>query len=96
MNGSLKSLVKFIRENDGVDDKRRLCRMVFEKFSLTKDRSVFYCAEFAIRFSSANSSSFSNTVLSLSNLKKEFHNLKLKTLWAIIRKFSRAIIPRPM
>jgi hypothetical protein len=70
MNGPLKSLVKFIRENDGVNDKRRLCRMVFEKFSLTKDRSVFYCAEFAIRFSSANSSSFSNTVLSLSNLKK--------------------------
>jgi len=70
MNGSLKSLVKFIRENDGINDKRRLCRMVFEKFSLTKDRSVFYCAEFAIRFSSANSSSFSNTVLSLSNLKK--------------------------
>jgi hypothetical protein len=70
MSGSLKSLVKFIRENDGINDKRRLCRMVFENFSLTKDRSVFYCAEFAIRFSSANSSSFSNTVLSLSNLKK--------------------------
>jgi hypothetical protein len=70
MSRSLKSLVKFIRENDGINDKRRLCRMIFEKFALTKDRSVFYCAEFAIRFSSANSSSFSNTVLSLSNLKK--------------------------
>lgn len=70
MNGSLKSLVKFIRENDGINDKRRLCRKVFEKFALTKDRSVFYRVEFAIRFSSANSSSFSNTVLSLSNLKK--------------------------
>ncbi len=70
MSRSLKSLVKFIRENDGINDKRRLCRMVFEKFALTKDRSVFYCGDFAIRFSSANSSSFSNTVLSLSNLKK--------------------------
>jgi hypothetical protein len=70
MSHSLKSLVKFIRENDGINDKRRLCRLIFEKFALTKDRSVFYCAEFAIRFSSANSSSFSNTVLSLSNLKK--------------------------
>jgi hypothetical protein len=70
MNNSVQSLVNFIRDNDGINDKRRLCRMVSEKFALTKDRSVFYCAEFAIRFSSANSSSFSNTVLSLSNLKK--------------------------
>lgn len=70
MNGLLKSLVEFIHENDGINDTGRLCRLISEKFALTKDRSVFYCAEFAIRFSSANSSSFSNTVLSLSNLKK--------------------------
>jgi len=70
MNKSLQSLVKLIHENDGINDKRRLADIVSEKFSLTNDRSVFYCAEFAIRFSSAKSSSFSNTVLSLSNLKK--------------------------
>lgn len=70
MNGLLKSLVAFIREHDGINDKRRLCRLVAKKFALTKDRSVFYRVEFAIRFSSANSPSFSNTVLSLSNLKK--------------------------
>jgi hypothetical protein len=70
MSNSIQSLVDFIRENDGINDKRRLCSLVAEKFALTKDRSVFYCAKFAIRFSSANSSNFSNTVLSLSNLKK--------------------------
>ncbi len=70
MSSVLKSLVEFIREHDGINDKRRLCQLVSEKFALTKDRSVFYCDDFAIRFSSANGSSFSNTVLSLSNLKK--------------------------
>jgi hypothetical protein len=70
MNGALQSLVAFIRENNGINDKRRLCRLVSERFALTRDCSVFYCPQFAIRFSSANSSSFSNTVLSLSNLKK--------------------------
>ncbi|HEV2416709.1 MAG TPA: hypothetical protein VGX94_02795 [Terriglobia bacterium] len=70
MNGLLKSLGEFIREHDGINDKRRLCGLVADKFALTKDRSVFYRAEFAIRFSSANRPNFSNTVLSLSNLKK--------------------------
>jgi len=52
MNGSLKSLV-----NSSVKMMASMTKGdvpdVFEKFSLTKDRSVFYCAEFAIRFSSA-------------------------------------------
>ena len=70
MNNSLQLLVGFIAENDGINDKGRLSRLVAERFALTTDRSVFYCADFAIRFSSAAKPSFSNTVLSLSNLKK--------------------------
>lgn len=70
MNHNLKSLVDFIAEHDGINDKGRLSHLVADKFALTKDRKVFYCADFAIRFSSAAKASFSNTVLSLSNLKK--------------------------
>jgi len=70
MNDSLQRLVAFIAESDGINDKAQLSRLVIERFALTTDRSVFYCADFAIRFSSAAKPSFSNTVLSLSNLKK--------------------------
>jgi len=70
MNDSLQRLVAFIAESDGINDKAQLSRLVIERFDLTTDRSVFYCADFAIRFSSAAKPSFSNTVLSLSNLKK--------------------------
>jgi hypothetical protein len=69
-NITLKSFVDFVSKNDGINDKRKLCRMVVEKYGLTQDRSVFYCPDFAVRFSSSKSSSFGNTVLSLSNLKK--------------------------
>lgn len=44
--------------------------MVQSTFSLTKDRSVFYCRDFSVRFCTANNRSFSNTVLSLSALQK--------------------------
>ena len=70
MSNSLQLLATIIAENDGINDKGRLSRLVAERFALTTDHSVFYCADFAIRFSSAAQPSFSNTVLSLSNLKK--------------------------
>ena len=70
MNDSLQRFAAFIAENNGINDKTQLSRLVAEKFALTTDRSVFYCADFAVRFSSAAKPSFSNTVLSLSNLKK--------------------------
>ena len=43
---------------------------VFDAFALTKDRSVYYCAEFAVRFSSSAKKGASNTVASLSRLQK--------------------------
>lgn len=39
-------------------------------FGLAKDRTVYYCADYALRFSTANGIGFGNTVLSLSRLEK--------------------------
>jgi hypothetical protein len=70
MNDALQELLALIKANDGINDKSRLARIVFNTFGLTKDRSVYYCADFAIRFSSSANRNFGNTVLSLSNLRK--------------------------
>lgn len=64
------SIINFIKERDGVGNKSELIKEVQEKFCLTKDRSVYYSEDYAIRFSYSSSSSFSNTVISLSNLQK--------------------------
>jgi hypothetical protein len=70
MSNRIAELLAFIEKHDGINDKSKLCKLVADTFSLTKDRSVYYCEEFAIRYSSSNNQSFSNTVLSLSNLQK--------------------------
>ena len=70
MDSSLYRLVSFIERLDGKVNKARLQGLVQREFSLIKDRSVFYTDTFAIRFSSSKSTSFSNTVISLSNLQK--------------------------
>lgn len=70
MTNSLEALINVLHENEGRGDKSALAKLVAKKFSLTKDRSVYYCRDFAVRFSSSAQPSFSNTVLSLSNLMK--------------------------
>ena len=70
MNNQLQDFVRFVGERDGINDKGALSQAVVTRFGLTKDRSVFYCADFAVRFSASASVNFGNTVLSLSNLKK--------------------------
>lgn len=70
MNSAIDQLVTFLHGHNGINDKSRLSSLTLQRFSLTKDRSVFYCNEFAIRFSSSGSAAFGNTVLSLSNLQK--------------------------
>lgn len=70
MSNYLKPLLDFISSHDGINDKGNLAELITSKFSLTQDRSVYYCADFALRFSSSQSESFGNTVLSLSNLQK--------------------------
>jgi len=65
--------VAFIKSHDGIGNKAELASMVAEKFMLVKDRTVYYCDSFAVRFSFSSNDSFSNTVLSLSKLQKFDH-----------------------
>lgn len=66
----LSELVSFVEANGQLNDKAILSAAVTKHFDLVKDRSVFACSDFAIRFSTASTANFSNTVLSLSNLQK--------------------------
>ena len=70
MKQLINELISFIFEQNGINDKAELTAMVIKKFNLIRDRSVYYNDVFAIRFSQAMSSSFSNTILSLSALQK--------------------------
>lgn len=63
-------LVTFVSSRNDVTDKSSLSFAVQQAFSLIKERSVFYCEWFAIRFCTATSRNFSNTVLALSALHK--------------------------
>lgn len=66
----VQSLVDYISRLDGIADKMKLASNVQKTFSLTRDKSVFYCEDFAIRFCKSKNRFFSNTVLSLSALQK--------------------------
>jgi len=70
MNDAVNSFLALVRENEGINDKAKLAKLVCTAHNLTKDRSVYYCEDFAIRFSASASRNFGNTVLSLSNLRK--------------------------
>lgn len=67
---AIQELVDVIQSNDGIADKSKLATLVKEQFDLTKDRSVYYCDDFAIRFSKSERKRMGNTVLSLSALQK--------------------------
>ena len=70
MNNATEQLIAFLRKHDGINDKAKLAKLVSNHFRLTKDRSVYYCDNFAVRFSSSATKNFGNTVLSISNLHK--------------------------
>ncbi len=69
-SNSIQSLVRFIKFNDGIASKEQLSSLVQGQFHLIRDRSVFYCKDYAIRFCSSKNKNFGNTVLSLSTLQK--------------------------
>ena len=69
-SASLQRVINFINNLTSDLSKNEIQVKVQDEFELTKDRSVFYNNEFAIRFSKANSERFGNTVLSLSALMK--------------------------
>lgn len=66
----VNALISYILNNNGINDKQKLASKVKVEFNLTSDRKLYYCDDFAIRFSKATSENFSNTVLSLSALQK--------------------------
>jgi hypothetical protein len=70
MHKKVQQFIDFVQSNNGIADKARLTKAAIERFELIRERSVYYCDGFAVRFSSAKGNSFSNTVLSLSNLRK--------------------------
>lgn len=70
MNREIKSFIEFVKSKDGIGNKSVLIEESQKVFKLTKDRSVYYSKNFSVRFSYSSSTSFSNTVISLSNLQK--------------------------
>src|SRR3989338_10332828 len=70
MNREIHSFIDFVKSKDGVGNKSVLIEESQKIFKLTKDRSVYYSKNFSVRFSYSSSTSFSNTVISLSNLQK--------------------------
>ncbi len=70
MTEAIEALLAMIRANDGINDKAQLTKLVCPKFNLIRDRSVYYCADFAIRFSASADRNFANTVASLSRVQK--------------------------
>jgi hypothetical protein len=62
--------IAFVASHNKINDKAKLAELTSKEFKLVKDRSVYYCDEFAVRFSASNGPNFGNTVLSLSNLQK--------------------------
>lgn len=70
MTSLIDRLLELLRQHDGINDKARLAELVANAFGLVKDRSVYFCKDFALRFSASANQNFGNTVLSLSNLHK--------------------------
>src|SRR3989344_866390 len=70
MHKDIVLFINFVKSKDGVANKANMISEVQKKFKLTKDRSVYYSKHFSVRFSYSSSLSFSNTVISLSNLQK--------------------------
>ncbi len=66
----IDDLVGTIKQFHGIADKTALATRIQRQYNLVKDRSVYYCKWFAIRFCKSNSRAFGNTVLSLSALQK--------------------------
>jgi len=59
----INDLVGDIYAHNGINDKSKLTSIIKDKYSLIKDRSVFFCDFFAIRFCKSNKLSYGNTVL---------------------------------
>lgn len=66
----IQDLLKSLSKLTNLNDKQEVANRIALEFGLTKDRSVYYCKDFALRFSASEHENFGNTVLSLSTLQK--------------------------
>lgn len=69
----IQDLLEALAKLGHLGDKQAIANQIASKFGLTKDRSVYYCKDFALRFSTSEHENFGNTVLSLSTLQKYDH-----------------------
>ncbi len=70
MASKITNLIELISRHHGINDKEKLTEIVQKEFGLVKDRKIYYCDEFAIRFSESKNGNFANTVASLSKVQK--------------------------
>lgn len=70
MNRIVGEFLSFVKSCGDIHNKATLTGMAQKQFRLVKDRSIYYCPYFAVRFCQTKGKSFSNTVLSLSALHK--------------------------
>lgn len=70
MAAKLEDFIRYIETLNWVGDKWIVIEKARLKFAFVKDRSIYYTDDFSVRFCYSASWSFSNTVLSLSNLQK--------------------------
>lgn len=73
MNTRVKEFIEYVKQSMPTSNKLLAEQATQEHFHLTRDRSVYYCDEFAVRFCYTKNGSFSNVVLSLSTLQKYDH-----------------------
>ena len=65
MNQKVKDFIDFVKNGMPKNNKVYAEKVTQKHFNLVKDRSVYYCDEFAVRFCYTKNGSFSNVVLSL-------------------------------
>jgi len=68
MNNNIEYFIEFINNKNGIANKDTLIKQVLESFTLSKDRSIYYCNSFSVRFCHSKDLSFSGTVAGLSRL----------------------------
>ena len=67
---AIQELVDEIKKYDGIADKNKLEIIIKEKFDLSKDRSIYYCDDYAVRFCQGENTKLSNTILALRKIQK--------------------------
>lgn len=73
MNAKAKEFIEYVGNGMPRYNKAAAQQATQERFGLAKDRSVYHCGDFAVRFCYTKNGSFSNVVLSLSALQKYDH-----------------------